>query len=374
MRFSLSSSALSTNLGNLSKVISNKNSMPILECFLFEIQDGQLTITASDSENVLKAINQLDESDGNGVFAVSSQKILGAVRELPEQPLTFEVDVENNTICVVYQNGMYNFTTQNAEEYPRIQFAPTEVTTITMDAGVLLNNISRTLFATASEELRPVMNGIYFDITPEFMAIVASDGSKLVRNRNYTVKSEAPTSFILPKKPATLLKNILNKESGDVVIQFDSRSAVISFAEGKLTCRLIEGRYPNYNSVIPQNNPNQLRVDRKMLLSALRRVMPFASESSQLVRFKVEMGKLELSSEDIDFATSARESMVCEYEGVPMQIGFKGSSMTEILNNLDSDEVCIELADPSRAGVVFPSQHPENEEGLMLVMPMLLND
>lgn len=374
MRFSLSSSALSYNLGNLSKVISNKNSMPILECFLFEIQDGQLTITASDSENVLKAFNQLDESDGNGVFAVSSQKILGAVRELPEQPLTFEVDVDNNTICVMYQNGMYNFTTQNADEYPRIQFAPTEVTTITMDSGVLLNNISRTLFATAQEELRPVMNGIYFDITPEFMAIVASDGSKLVRNRNYTVKSETPTSFILPKKPATLLKNILNKESGDVVIQFDNRSAVISFSEGKLTCRLIEGRYPNYNSVIPQNNPNQLRVERKMLLGALRRVMPFASESSQLVRFKVEMGKLELSSEDIDFSTSARESMICEYEGVPMQIGFKGSSMTEILNNLDSDEVAIELADPSRAGVVFPSKHPENEEVLMLVMPMLLND
>ena len=374
MRFSLSSSALSTNLGNLSKVISNKNSMPILECFLFEIQDGQLTITASDSENVLKAINQLDESDGNGVFAVSSQKILGAVRELPEQPLTFEVDVENNTICVVYQNGMYNFTTQNAEEYPRIQFAPTEVTTITMDAGVLLNNISRTLFATASEELRPVMNGIYFDITPEFMAIVASDGSKLVRNRNYTVKSEAPTSFILPKKPATLLKNILNKESGDVVIQFDSRSAVISFAEGQLTCRLIEGRYPNYNSVIPQNNPNQLRVDRKMLLSALRRVMPFASESSQLVRFKVEMGKLELSSEDIDFATSARESLVCEYDGKPMAIGFKGPALSEILNNIDSEEVVIELADPSRAGVVVPAVQPDQEEVLMLIMPTLLND
>ncbi len=374
MRFSLSSSALSNNLGILSKVISNKNSMPILGCFLFEIQDGQLTITASDSENVLKAINPLDESDGDGVFAVDSQKILDAVRELPEQPLTFDVNIENNTICVVYQNGMYNFTTQNADEYPRIQFAPTEVTTITMNSGVLLNNISRTLFATASEELRPVMNGIYFDITSDYMAIVASDGSKLVRNRNFVVKTETPTSFILPKKPATLLKNILNKESGDVVIQFDNRSAMISFPEGKLTCRLIEGRYPNYNSVIPQDNPNHLRVERKMLISALRRVMPFASESSQLVRFKVEMGKLELSSEDIDFATSARESMVCEYEGIPMQIGFKGSSMTEILNNIDSEEVIIELADPSRAGVVVPSEQPENEEVLMLVMPMLLND
>ena len=374
MRFSISSTVLSNNLTILSKVISSKNSMAILDCFLFEIQDGQLSITASDSENVMKTTSQLDSNDGNGRFAVLARTILDAVRELPEQPLTFEVDFDTFAVRVLYQNGMYNFMAQIAEEYPVIQFAPTEVTTITIDAGVLLNNITRSNFATAQEELRPVMNGIYFDITPDCIAIVASDGSKLVRNRNFTVKSEQATSFILPKKPASLLKNVLSKDGGDVVIQFDDRSAVISFAAGVLTCRLIEGRYPNYNSVIPQNNPNQLRIDRKALLSTLRRVMPFASESSQLVRIKVEPGHVELSSEDIDFATSAVETLVCEYEGMPMAIGFKGSGLSEILNNIDCEEVVIELADPSRAGVVTPAQQPENEEVLMLIMPMLLND
>ena len=370
MRFSISSTVLSNNLTILSKVISSKNSMAILDCFLFAIQDGQLSITASDSENVMKTTSQLDSNDGNGRFAVLARTILDAVRELPEQPLTFEVDFDTFAVRVLYQNGMYNFMAQNAEEYPVIQFAPTEVTTITIDAGVLLNNITRSIFATAQEELRPVMNGIYFDITPDCIAIVASDGSKLVRNRNFTVKSEQATSFILPKKPASLLKNVLSKDGGDVVIQFDDRSAVISFAAGVLTCRLIEGRYPNYNSVIPQNNPNQLRIDRKALLSTLRRVMPFASESSQLVRIKVEPGHVELSSED----TSAVETLVCEYEGMPMAIGFKGSGLSEILNNIDCEEVVIELADPSRAGVVTPAQQPENEEVLMLIMPMLLND
>jgi DNA polymerase-3 subunit beta len=218
------------------------------------------------------------------------------------------------------------------------------------------------------------MNGIYFDLTSESLSIVASDGHKLVRNKNFTVKSESPASFILPKKPATLLKNVLGKESGDVVIKFDNRSAEISFSEGVLSCRLIEGRYPNYNSVIPQNNPNQLTIDRKLLVGALRRVLPFASESSQLVRFHLETGKLVLSSEDIDFATSAKEEITCDYSGQNMNIGFKGSSLSEILTNLDSTEVVIQLADPSRAGIIVPAEQPENEDVLMLIMPMLLND
>ena len=218
------------------------------------------------------------------------------------------------------------------------------------------------------------MNGIYFDLTAESLAIVASDGHKLVRDKNFSIKSDVPAAFILPKKPATLLKNVLSKDGGDVVIKFDARNAEIRFADGTLSCRLIEGRYPNYNSVIPQDNPNQLTVDRKALLGALRRVLPFASESSQLIRFHLESGKLELSSEDIDFATSAKESLVCDYNGQAMNIGFKGSSLSEILSNLESDEVIIKLADPSRAGVIIPVTQPENEDVLMLIMPMLLNE
>ncbi len=374
MRFTLSSSTLSSRLSTLSKVITNKNAIAILESFLFEVRDGQLTITASDSENVMKSTCPLDETDGNGSFAVSSQTILDAVRELPEQPLTFDVDTDQFVVKVYYQNGMYNFTVQNADEYPQTQPMPTDVTRITFDSGVLLANISRTLFATASEELRPVMNGIYFDITPEFTAIVASDGSKLVRNRNYSVRGEGNSSFILPKKPATLLKSVLSKDGGDVVIQFNDRNAMINFADGVLVCRLIEGRYPNYNSVIPQDNPNHIRIERKTLISTLRRVMPFASESSQLVKFQVSQGTIEVSSEDIDFATSAKEQLTCEYEGKNMSIGFKGSSLSEILTNLEGDEVIIELADPSRAGVVVPAEQPDQEEVLMLIMPMLLNE
>ena len=374
MRFTLSSSTLSSRLSTLSKVITNKNAIAILESFLFEVRDGQLTITASDSENVMKSTCPLDETDGNGSFAVSSQTILDAVRELPEQPLTFDVDTDQFVVKVYYQNGMYNFTVQNADEYPQTQPMPTDVTRITFDSGVLLANISRTLFATDSEELRPVMNGIYFDITPEFTAIVASDGSKLVRNRNYSVRGEGNSSFILPKKPATLLKSVLSKDGGDVVIQFNDRNAMINFADGVLVCRLIEGRYPNYNSVIPQDNPNHIRIERKTLISTLRRVMPFASESSQLVKFQVSQGTIEVSSEDIDFATSAKEQLTCEYEGKNMSIGFKGSSLSEILTNLEGDEVIIELADPSRAGVVVPAEQPDQEEVLMLIMPMLLNE
>ena len=370
MRFTLSSSALNSRLQTLSKVINSKNSLQILDSFLFDIQDKQLNITASDSENVMRTSVQLDECDGESKFAVPNRTILDAVKELPEQPLTFDVDTNNFTIQIQYQNGVYNFTAQNAAEYPETQAIPDGATVITMNAGTLNDNINRSLFATAQDELRPVMNGIYFDLTSDSLAIVASDGHKLVRNKNFNLKSETPASFILPKKPAMLLRNVLTKDGGDAVIKFDAKNAEIHYAGGSLSCRLIEGRYPNYNSVIPQNNPNQLTVDRKGLLGALRRVLPFASESSQLIRLHLEAGKLELSSEDVDFATSAKESIVCDYSGQTMSIGFKGSSLTEILTNLESEDVTIQLADPSRAGVIVPVTQPEGEDVLMLIMPM----
>ena len=374
MRFTLSSTALSSRLQTLARVINSKNSLPILDSFLFEVRNQQLFITASDSENVMRSVLALDQVDGEGNFAVPNRTLLDAMKELPEQPLTFDIDLNTLTIKIIYQNGLYNFTAQSADEYPRVQPIPDGATVITIDSQTLADNISRSIFATAQDELRPVMTGIYFDLTQNSLNVVASDGHKLVRNKNFTIKSENPAAFILPKKPATLLKNVLGKDGGDVVIKFDDRSAEISFADGVLFCRLIEGRYPNYNSVIPQNNPNQLNIDRRSLIGALKRVLPFASESSQLIRFHLEAGKLELSSEDIDFATSAKEVVTCEYAGQSMNIGFKGSSLSEILNNLQGDEVQIELADPSRAGIIVPAQQPENEDVLMLIMPMLLND
>lgn len=375
MRFTVSSSALSSKLNMLAKVIGSKNSLPILDCFLFQVANGEMSITASDSDNVIKSTLALTDHDGEGEFCVPNRVILDALKELPEQPLHFDVDTagEAVTIKIVYQNGLYNFTGQSAEEYPRTQSMNDACTTVSLPTEMLINNISRSLFATANDELRPVMNGIYFDLTADALAIVASDGHKLVRSKNFTIKSESPSAFNLPKKPASLLKNILSKDGDDAIIKFDDRSAEIQFTDGVMRCRLIDGRYPNYNSVIP-NNPNEVTVDRRGLQSALRRVLPFASESSQLIRFHIESGRFEVSSEDIDFSTSAKEQLSCEYNGSPISIGFKGSSLMEILSNLTSDNIIIQLADPSRAGIIVPAEQPENEDILMLIMPMLLND
>ena len=375
MRFTLSSTALSNKLNMLAKVIGGKNSLPILDCFLFQVAGGEMTITASDSDNILKTTIELTECDGEGEFCIPNKVILESLKELPEQPLDFDIDTEGTlAIKILYQNGLYNFTAQSADEYPRTQSVNDAAHTVAIDAAVLIDNITRTLFATANDQLRPVMNGIYFDLTPESLNIVASDGHKLVRNKNFSITSETPASFNLPKKPANLLKNILTKDGGDVLIKFDDRNAEIKYNDGVLNCRLIDGRYPNYNSVIPTDNPSQTTVDRRALLSALRRVLPFASESSQLVRLHMENGRFEVSSEDIDFATSAKEQLSCEYTGAPMSIGFKGSSLMEVLSNLNSDQVVIMLADPSRAGIIVPAEQPEDEDVLMLIMPMLLND
>ena len=374
MRFTVSSTALSSKLNALARVINSKNSLPILADFLFDIQDNVLRLTASDSENVMKTQLDLTESDGNGRFAVGNHDLLEAVKGFSEQPITFDVDQQTNIAKISYQNGMFSLPVESADEFPMEQRIGESATEIVIPNALLAENVNRSLFATAQDELRPVMNGIYFDLTPESLAIVASDGHKLVRNKVLTIRSEQPAAFILPKKPASLLKNLLGKDGGDVVIRFDERNAQISYGDGELICRLIEGRYPNYNSVIPQNNPNQLTVDRLALLAALRRVQPFANDSSNLIRFHVEGGTLQLDAEDYDFSKTATERMSCEYNGQPMSIGFKGSSFIEILSNFDCQEVVIQLADPSRAGLVLPSEQPENQDVLMLMMPMLIND
>ena len=374
MRFTVSSTALSNKLSALSKVINSKNALPILADFLFDIQDGVLYLTASDSENVMKTQLALTDSDANGRFAVGNHDLLEAVKGFSEQPITFDVDQQSNIAKISYQNGMFSLPVENADEFPQAQTVSDNAYTITMPNGLLAENINRSLFATAQDELRPVMNGIYFDLSADSLSIVASDGHKLVRNRILNINSEQPASFILPKKPATLLKNLLGKDGGDVVIRFDERNAQISYEDGEIICRLIEGRYPNYNSVIPQNNPNELRVDRNGLLAALRRVQPFANDSSNLIRFHVEGGRLQLDADDYDFSKTATEQMLCDYNGQPMSIGFKGSSFIEILSNFDCQEVTIRLADPSRAGLVLPSEQPDNQDVLMLMMPMLIND
>ena len=374
MRFTVSSTALSSRLAALSRVINSKNSLPILGDFLFDVIDGRLHLTASDSEVMMKTALELNDSDGDGRFCVKSHDLLEAVKGISEQPISFEVDLQANIARIGYQNGMFSLPVENAEEFPQPQQVGDEATVINIPTPVLADNINRSIFATAQDELRPVMNGIYFDLTPDHLAIVASDGHKLVRNKILNIHSDEPAAFILPKKPATLLKGVLSKQGGDVIIRFDDRNAEINYEEGVIICRLIEGRYPNYNSVIPQSNPNQLTVDRLGLLAALRRVQPFSNDSRNLIRFHVENGTLQLDAEDYDFSKTATERMSCDYNGMPMSIGFKGSSFIEILSNFECPEVVIQLADPSRAGLVLPSEQPSEQDVLMLMMPMLIND
>ena len=374
MKFIVSSTGLFSHLQAISRVINSKNSLPILDCFLLELTEGTLSITASDSETTLVTSIEVVESDGDGQFAVSSKTILDALKEIPEQPLTFVVNPENYEILVQYQNGKYSLMGQNADEYPQTPRLGDNAVNVTMEAPVMLNGINRALFATADDELRPVMNGIYFDITTEDITFVASDGHKLVRNKTYKARGNEKAAFILPKKPASLLKNLLPKEQGDVQIGFDDRNAIFTLENYSMTCRLIEGRYPNYNSVIPQNNPHKATIDRAAFMSALKRVSVFSSAASSLIKLHLDFNRIQISGQDIDFSTSAEETLMCQYEGNPMSIGFKSTFLIDILNNISSQEVIMELADPSRAGVILPVDQEDEEDLLMLLMPMMLND
>ncbi len=374
MKFIVSSTALFSHLQAISRVINSKNSLPILDCFLMELQDGTLNMTASDSETTLCTSVETNEYEGDGRFAVSSKTLLEALKEIPEQPLSFNINPESMEITVNYQNGQYSMMGQNADEYPQAQNLGANAVSVTLGADILNTGVNRTFFATADDELRPVMNGIYFDITTDDITLVASDGHKLVRYKTYAARGEEKAAFILPKKPANLLKSLLPKEQGDVQIGFDDRNATFTLENYRMVCRLIEGRYPNYNSVIPQNNPHKATIDRATFISALRRVSVFSSQSSSLIKLSLSENQMKISAQDIDFSTSAEETVICQYDGNAMSIGFKSSFLIDILNNMASQNVVVELADPSRAGVIIPEEQEENEDLLMLLMPMMLND
>ena len=374
MRFDVSSTALLSRLQSISKVIASKNSLPILDSFLFDLDGNKLTITASDAETRLVTSVEVMNSKGTGLFAVSAKILLDPLKELPEQPLTFDINDENLEIFIHFQNGKYNFIGQKGDTYPLQKPLNDNAIAIIVDSQMLLNGISRSLFATADDELRPVMNGIYFDIHTDDLTFVASDGHKLVRLRNLSVKSPERASFILPKKPANLLKNLLGKETEMVNIKFDDNNAYVNCANFEMVCRLIEGRYPNYNSVIPQENPFKVTIDRISFLNALKRVSVFSNPASSLVKLQLKESEMVVSAQDIDLSTSAEEKIVCQFDGTELNIGFKATYLIEILSNINSEEVILELADPSRAGLIVPAENEENEDQLMLLMPMMLND
>ncbi len=374
MRFVVSSSALYSHLQAISRVINSKSTLPILDCFLFSIEDNKLTITASDNETTLDTILDIVESEGNYQFAIPSKTLLDAIKELPEQPITFDINTQSMEVSILYMNGKYALVGQPADEYPMAALMGENSVSFNIEADTLLSGINRTIFATADDELRPVMNGIYFDIFTDYVTLVASDGHKLVRYKLYNVKGEEKAAFILPKKPAGLLKSLLAKEAGEIKISFDDRNATFEMPTHRMICRLIEGRYPNYNSVIPQNNPFKITIDRAAMLSALRRVSVFSSQSSSLIKLRMSDNELLISAQDIDFSTSAEEKLTCSYEGTNMSIGFKATFLMDILSNISGQDVIIEVSDPSRAGVLVPAEQSENEELLMLLMPMMLND
>ncbi|MBR4293365.1 MAG: DNA polymerase III subunit beta [Bacteroidaceae bacterium] len=374
MNFIVSSSQLTSHLQAISRVINSKNTITVLECFLFEFEGNTLKLTASDNDNTLNTSFEVTECSEDFRFAISSKILLDSLKEISEQPVRFEIDKETLEITIYYQNGKYSMVGVNADEYPSAPAMGENSVRLSMPADVLASGISASLFAAADDEIRPVMCGIYFDLAPESVTMVASDGHKLSRCRDFSVKGAEKSAFILPKKPANLLKNLLAKESGnETMIEFDDRFAVFSLENYKLVCRLIEGRYPNYNSVIPQNNPRKITADRMAMLGALRRVALFSSQVS-LVKLHIQDGNMVISAQNNDFSTFAEESLVCSYDGAPMNIGFSASFLIDILNNIPGAEVVIELADPSRAGVMFPAEQQENQELLMLLMPMMLTD
>jgi DNA polymerase-3 subunit beta len=374
MKFVVSSAALYSHLQAIGRVINSKSTLPILDCFLFNLEANQLSITASDNETTLDTRLEVVESDGNYQFAIPSKTLLDAIKELPEQPITFDINPATNEVAIQYMNGKYALMGQSADEYPMAALMGENAVSFSIEADTLLTGINRTIFATADDELRPVMNGIYFDIFTDYVTLVASDGHKLVRYKLMNVKGEEKAAFILPKKPAALLKNLLAKEAGEIKVSFDDRNATFEMPSHRMVCRLIEGRYPNYNSVIPQNNPFRITIDRVAMLSALRRVSVFSSQSSSLIKLRMAAGELLISAQDIDFSTSAEEKLACCYEGNPMSIGFKATFLMDILSNINGQDVNIEVSDPSRAGVLTPSEQSEAEELLMLLMPMMLND
>lgn len=375
MKFVVTSAVLLNHLQAISRVINSKNTLPILDCFLLELNGNTLTLTAADNETRLETSVEVSDVEGSGTLAVNAKNLLDPLRELPDQPLTFDVNDETLEIFIYYHNGKYNFIGVRGDEFPQPK-ALNENTSMSLniDASVLFEGINRTVFATADDELRPVMNGIYFDITADNLTFVSSDGHKLVRIISNESKGEGRSSFILPKKPANLLKSLLPKESGEVEIKFDENNAYIKMTNYKMVCRFVEGRYPNYNSVIPTNNPNHVTLDRLSFLNALKRVSVFSNQSSSLVKLQLSEDKIVVTAQDIDFLTSAEEIIPCNYQGNVMNIGFKSDFLIDILNNIPSPDVRLELSDPSRAGIILPDVKEENEDMLTLLMPMMLND
>ena len=373
MKFSVSSSALLSLLATTGKVISNKNQLPILDYFLFELRDGRLKVTASDLETTLIGSIEVDNVEQEGVIAAPARLMLDSLKEFPEMPLTIEVNDSTWEIKICWNSGVSSIPGVSGMSYPALPSLAEDKKEIEFDVDTLVAGINKTIFATADDELRPVMNGVFINIQPETTTFVGTDAHKLVR---YTAEaqSQVAASFILPKKPANLLKSVLLKEDDSIKVSFDNKNVIFELTSHTLVCRLIEGNYPNYNAVIPAANPNKVLIDRIELLNGIKRVAVCSNQATNLIRMDVAGNTVNLTAQDLDFSVSAKESLSCSYDGEPITIGFKSTFLVEILANTETPTVQIELADSTRAGVFKPVyDDKQSSDTLMLLMPMMIN-
>ncbi|CAI8195000.1 MAG: DNA polymerase III subunit beta [Formosa sp. Hel1_33_131] len=371
MKFIVSSTYLLKQLQVLGGVINNSNTLPILDNFLFELEHSKLTVSASDLETTM-ASTLVVESDSEGSVAIPAKLLLETLKTFPEQPLTFVIE-ENNTIEISSNHGKYALAYASADEFPKAISLESPSTTV-LSADILATAISKTIFAAGNDDLRPVMSGVFFQFSTESLTFVATDAHKLVKYSRTDVTANETAEFIMPKKPLNLLKGILLGSDDDVTIEYNDSNAKFSFENSILICRLIDGKYPNYEAVIPKENPNHLTIGRNQFLNSVRRVSIFSNKTTHQIRLKIAGAELNISAEDIDYSNKAEERLTCDYQGDDMQIGFNSRFLSEMLSNLNADDVQLEMSMPNRAGILTPIDGlDEGETVTMLVMPVMLN-
>ncbi len=371
MKFVISSSVLLKQLSLINGVVASNTLLPILENFLFELEDNILSITASDQQTVMVATIDVDTQEA-GSIAIPAKLLLDTLRGLPDQPITLKVDNLTFGIEIVSENGRYKLSGENPIDFPKIQ-QTTKSLSLKINADTLSSAISNTLFATATDDLRPAMAGVYLNMNPDYTTFVSTDGHRLIRYRRTDIKAVSETSMILPRKALNLLKSSLPTDSTEVSAEFNQSNAFFSFLNIKMICRLIDERFPDYENAIPLENPNLMTISRAELLSSLKRISIYSNKTTHQVRLKLSNNDLVVSAEDVDYANEANERLVCFYEGDEMEVGYNAKFLIEMLSNMVSKTITLQMSTPNRAGLLVPEEQNENESILMLIMPVMLN-
>ena len=373
MKLIISSSELLKGVMAVAKAIPAKSPLQILENFLFDLQGNVLTITASDSELTLRTKIEVEATSEEGKIAVPAKHMMDLLKELPDQPLTISTSSDSSFVCS-WASGESTLPYFPAEDYPEITGTDDTAVTLQFPAQSLVEGIASTIYATADDEIRPAMNGIYFDIDLASTTLVASDSHKLICYTTADVKASEKASFILHKKPAAILKAIIGKDAETVEIAFDSKNAVFKFGQTMVICRLVVGKYPKYRDVIPQNNSNILRINRALLLNTVRRVSVCSNKASNHIKFDLKAGNLMISAQDLGFSIAAHETLACQYDGEDLTIGFKSPFIIEILSNMNCGELVMKFLDSKRAALVVPAETEEESEKICgIIMPIMIS-